>query len=132
MYDRAILLGLFRKILWSVEQTGKRIEPLRSGDDFLKSDTGLEKLGSICMQLIAIGETLKQRDKVTGGELLQRYPEVDWKSAKGMGDIITHHSFDIDAEAVFNTCVIHIPILRKTVEKIIKDFEEGKHRAKAE
>lgn len=126
MYDRAILLGLFRKILWSVEQIGKRIEPFRSGNDFLKSDTGLEKLDSICMQLVAIGETLKQRDKITGGELWQRYPEVDWKSAKGMKDIITHHYFDIDAEAVFNTCVIHIPILRKTVEKMIKDFEEGK------
>lgn len=89
MYDRAILLGLFRKILWSVEQIGKRIEPFRSGNDFLKSDTGLEKLDSICMQLVAIGETLKQIDKITGGELWQRYPEVDWKSAKGMRDIIT-------------------------------------------
>jgi len=39
----------------------------------------MEKLDSICMQLIAIGEGFKNLDKVTDHSLLPRYPEVDWK-----------------------------------------------------
>ena len=36
-----------------------------------------EKLDSICMQLIAIGEGLKNLDKVTHDFLLPRYPQVE-------------------------------------------------------
>ena len=43
--------------------------------------------------LIAIGESLKNLDKITGGSLLAKYPEVDWKGAKGARDIISHHYF---------------------------------------
>jgi len=52
---------------------------------------------------------------------LSKYPEVDWKKAMGMRDIITHHYADINAEAVFLTCQKKIPQLIKTIKKI----EEG-------
>lgn len=45
-------------------------------------------------------EALKQVDKLTGAKLLVKYPEIDWKKAKGMKDIVAHHYFDVDAEAV--------------------------------
>ncbi|MEN3184633.1 MAG: HepT-like ribonuclease domain-containing protein [Atribacterota bacterium] len=125
MYDCELLLELLRKILWSIEQILKRIKPIRSAEDFLKDDAGIEKLDSICMQLIAIGEAIKEIDRITDGKLLQLYPEVDWKSAKGMRDIIAHHYFDIDVEAVFNTCMVHIPLLRQTVAKIIEDLRSS-------
>ena len=34
------------------------------------------------MQLIAIGESLKNIDKITNKELLEKYPQIDWKGAK--------------------------------------------------
>jgi len=37
----------------------------------------MEKLDAICMQLIAIGESLKDIDKITGGSLLTAYPEIN-------------------------------------------------------
>lgn len=33
-------------------------------------------------------ESLKNLDKITGGELLARYPEVDWKKANGSHDFV--------------------------------------------
>ncbi len=39
------------------------------------------------MMLIAIGESLKKLDKITDGELLKKYPDIDWAGAKGMRDI---------------------------------------------
>lgn len=64
----------------------------------------MEKLDAICMQLIAIGEALKNLDKITNDSLLPNYPQIDWKKVKGMRDIISHHYFDIDAEAIY-TCL---------------------------
>jgi len=51
--------------------------------------------------LIAIGESLKKIDKITSNSLLDKYPQVDWKSAKGIRDIISHAYFDVNAEAVY-------------------------------
>ncbi len=56
------------------------------------------------MLFMAIGEALKNIDKITGGALLSQYPEIDWKGAIGFRDIIAHHYFDIDAEQVFWIC----------------------------
>lgn len=77
------------------------------------------------MMLIAIGESLKNLDKVTHASLLPRYPHVDWKGAKGVRDIISHHYFDLDAEAVFGICRDNIPELARTVEKMILDVVEN-------
>lgn len=45
----------------------ERFAPIRSVDDFTGSSAGMEKLDSICMQLIAIGESLKKIDTMTNG-----------------------------------------------------------------
>ena len=79
-------------------------------------------MDAICMMLIVIGESLKNLDKITDGTLLPRYPEVDWKKAKGMRDILTHHYVDINAEAVYYTCKEKIPLLRKTIQNMTEEL----------
>ena len=74
------------------------------------------------MQLINIGEALKQVDKIAGSRFLSRYESVDWKKAKGMRDIITHHYFDIDAEIVFSVCFNHLPVMESAVRQMINDL----------
>ena len=54
----------------------------------------MEKLDAICMQLIAIGESVKNLDKVTAGVLLANYPEFEWKRVMGLRDILSHHYFE--------------------------------------
>ena len=82
----------------------------------------MEKLDSICMLFIAIGEALKNIDKITGGSLLSQYPETDWKGAIGFRDIIAHHYFDIDAEQVFWICTHELEPLSATIKRMIKDL----------
>ena len=124
MYDKELVVEILRNIAWSIDQVTKRFQAIRSSDDFTKDDEGLEKLDSICMQLINIGEALKQVDKLTDSKLLADYPEMDWKKAKGMRDIITHHYFDIDAETVFVVCSEHIPEMKKVVDKILNNLQK--------
>ena len=121
MPERALLLETLTQIRDAAIRILKRFEPIKSSDDFLKDDTGLEKMDGICMQLIAIGESLKNVDKITDKKLLVNYPQVDWKSVKGMRDIISHHYFDLNAEAVFDVCENDIVVLKETVERMIRD-----------
>ncbi len=82
----------------------------------------MEKLDAICMQLITIGESLKNIDKVTDKTLLSAYPEIQWEKVKGMRDIISHHYFDVDADVIFSVCTNHIDPLHRTVKRMIADL----------
>ncbi|MBK8946944.1 MAG: DUF86 domain-containing protein [Ignavibacteriae bacterium] len=124
MYDIELIKEILNNILWSIEQINIRSSSVSNFEEFVKSNSGLEKLDSVCMQLINLGEALKQIDKITQNNLLINYSEVDWKSAKGMRDIITHHYFDIDAEVVFNVIKNRLPLMKETIMKITTDLED--------
>ncbi|MCB9211155.1 MAG: DUF86 domain-containing protein [Ignavibacteriales bacterium] len=123
MFDLELIREIFNNIVWSIDQITLRCEVINSYEEFVTSNEGLEKLDSVCMQLINIGEALKQIDKITKNDLLIKYEEIDWKSAKGMRDIITHHYFDIDAEVVFNVIRTKLPIMKDTINKIVSELE---------
>jgi uncharacterized protein with HEPN domain len=118
---------LVNEVLRQILEAGKRIERrfslVRHPEDFLANDEGIDRLDAICMMLITIGENLKNLDKLTNRTLLARYPGVDWRGAKGARDIISHHYFDLNAEAVFGICKNDIPTLTATVEKMIEDLK---------
>jgi uncharacterized protein with HEPN domain len=118
MYNQELVLAILSQILEASERIERRFLNIKSPDDFLKSDDGIDRLDAICMMLIAIGESLKYLDKISDGNLLESYPDVDWKGAKGIRDIISHHYFDIDAEIIFSVCKERLPILMRTVQKM--------------
>lgn len=120
--NKDLALEILSQILVSTQKIMKRFEPVLSAKDFTDSEAGMEKLDAVCMQLIAIGESLKNLDKVTNGTLLHKYKQIDWKKVKGLRDIISHHYFDLNAEAIFDVCENHIERLANTIELIIKDL----------
>ena len=124
MRDRELVLEILGQIEDAAKKILSRFQPIQEVNDFTDSPSGMEKMDAICMLLIVIGESLKNLDKITERALLTQYPAVDWKKAKGMRDILTHHYADINAEAVFNTCKEKIPQLRKTIRTILDDILE--------
>jgi len=125
MYDVGLVRDIFKNILWAIRQIEKRSKDIKSSDDFLNNDLGLEKLDSICMQLINIGEALKKIDKISYGNLFKKYSQIEWKRAMGMRDIITHHYFDIDSEIVYSVCKKKIPEMKKEIQKILKSLNNN-------
>ena len=125
MYNKELAVEILRQILHSLDTVAKRFLVISRVNDFYDSEEGLEKLDSICMQLIAIGESLKNLDKISGQSILTRYQEIDWKGAKGMRDIITHHYFNLDADLVFNVCNEKIGPMKNVIEQIIDDMTAG-------
>ena len=122
MYDKGLVLEVLTQIHQSATTVIKRFEPVKSANDFTDSDAGMEKRDAICMQLIAIGESLKNIDKATNKSLLPKYPQVKWDKIKGIRDIISHHYFDVDAEIIFDVCKNHIDELAQIINQIIKDI----------
>lgn len=118
MFDSELAHEILSQILTAANRIEKRSASMIKPDDFLISEESLDKLDAICMMLIAIGENLKNLDKITGGTLLPQYPEVDWKGAMGMRDIISHHYFDLNAEVVFTICKERIPGLVATIKRM--------------
>lgn len=125
MYDKELLIEVLNQIIKSAETILYRFQPIKNVKDFTSSPEGMEKLDSICMQLIAMGEGLKNIDKITSSSLLPKYPDVNWKGAKAMRDIIGHHYFEIDAEVIFDVCLNKIETLRDTIKKILVDIEKS-------
>ncbi len=74
-----MLLEILGQIHKLTETILFQFEPVKNVSDFTGSPAGMEKLDSICMPLIAIGESLKKLDKITEGELFKKYPDKDIK-----------------------------------------------------
>lgn len=122
MYDRELVCDIISTIEDVLILLCRRTEHISSADDFLCSDGGMILLDSICMKLVAVGESVKNIDKVTNKQLLCQYQMINWKDVMGMRDIIAHHYFDIDAEQIYKTIKEDLPPLLKVLHEKHQDL----------
>lgn len=123
MYNKDLACSLLRLIIENLEIIQKRTMNIHSPQDFSSSEPGMILLDSVCMKLAAVGESIKNLDKITNKELLIQYPQIKWKQAMGMRDIIVHHYFDVDAEEIYKTLQEDIPDLMNVLGKMKNDLE---------
>ena len=123
MCKSQIIESLLKKISQTVERILANSETITSPSFYLLTPSGMERLESTCMLLIAIGEGVKGVDKLTDKKLLSFYPEMDWKGVMGMRDIIAHHYFDLDAEIVYDVIKHDLPKLKDLLQQIIDDLK---------
>lgn len=121
--QRSLALDILYDILSAIERLQERTSRIHDVDDFLGSSDGMILLDATCMLLIAIGESLKNLDKVTEGRLLPTYPSIPWKQVKGMRDIISHHYFDVDPAQVLWIMMNEITPLKTAIKTFIEKLE---------
>ena len=109
----------------AINRLQERTKNILSVDDFLTSPVGMGKLDAACMVLIAIGESIKNLDKVSEGKLLSTYPSIPWKRVMGIRDIMAHHYFEVDADVVYEVVKKELEPLKQAIA-FFKDqlFEE--------
>jgi uncharacterized protein with HEPN domain len=122
--QRELALDILIDIQSAIERIRERTKGIRSVDDFLSSEQGMIVLDATCMLLIAVGESLKNLDKVTEGKLLPTYPSIPWKQVKGLRDIIAHHYFDIDASQIFWILSNELTPLEQALQFFINSLTE--------
>ena len=115
MHKREMVEAMLGKIEQAIERILDNSRPIDSYHYYLVSPGGMERLESI-------GEGLKGIDKLTEKLLFAKYPEVDWKGAMGMRDIIAHHYFDLDAAVVYDVVKNYLPFMLATIKKIRKEL----------
>ena len=122
--QRELALDILIDIQSAIERIRERTKGIRSVDGFLSSEQGMIVLDATCMLLIAVGESLKNLDKVTEGKLLPTYPSIPWKQVKGLRDIIAHHYFDIDASQIFWILSNELTPLEQALQFFINSLSE--------
>ena len=88
---------------------------VKSVDDYYMSSGGMQKLAANCMLIEAIGEGVKQIDKITKGKLLAERPEIPWLDVMGMRNHIAHGYFDIDGDLIFTTIKNDLDALQEAI-----------------
>lgn len=126
MCKSLMTLHVLELISASLKEIQKRSDRIISVDDFLTSESGVILLDSICMKLSAVGESVKNLDKITNHQLLVKYPEIPWKNVMGVRDFIVHHYFEVDADVIFEICKTDVPSLLSVVEQMIDDLRKYK------
>lgn len=90
--------------------------------DLGKTIEDIKTFRAICMGEQNIGEAVVQLDHLTQGRLFELYPDIDWRSVKGMKNHIVHEYLDIDERAIIATAKKDIPKLETTVQQIKEDI----------
>lgn len=75
-------------------------------DDYYSTPEGMKNLAASCMLIEAIGEGVKQIDKLTQSRLLDERPEIPWQDVIGIRNHIAHGYFDIDGDIVLDVIKI--------------------------
>ncbi|HCC85932.1 MAG TPA: antitoxin [Porphyromonadaceae bacterium] len=127
MYDWVLIMSGLRNIEKSLLHILDRTSWIETVDDFLKTPAGVDALDIAAIRLMAVGEEIKKIEKRSGGELLSRYPEIEWRDIMGFRDFIAHAYFHIDASVVFDTVQNNIHPLLTTIQQIIADLEKQDH-----
>ena len=122
MHDEELLYYSLKRIASTIERIINNSKTIDDSQYYVLSPAGMERLESTCMLLLAIGESIKGIDKMTQKQLLPSYPEVDWKGAMGIRDIIAHHYFDIDESIVFDVVKNKLPGMLETINKMIEEL----------
>lgn len=73
------------------------------------------RLYAIAYALQIIGEAVKNIPQ----EIREKYPEVEWRGAAGLRDVIAHAYFKIDAGEIWSIAVNDLPVLRQQVVAIL-------------
>ena len=112
----AMVYETLKNIDSAITRLQERSIEIHSANDYLTSPIGMEKLDAACMVLIALGESVKTLDKLTDKRLLPTYPSIDWKGVMGVRDIIAHHYFEVDPDAVFSIIKNDLSPLKEAIQ----------------
>jgi uncharacterized protein with HEPN domain len=82
MFDRELVISILGQIDEALEKIKARTAHIQNAAFFTDSSEGMEKLDSVSMLLIAIGESLKNIDKITGGVFCRDTPKSTGQAQK--------------------------------------------------
>jgi uncharacterized protein with HEPN domain len=93
----------------------KRIEEYVEGFDRNKFDKDTRTQDAVIRQLAIIGEASKKVPKPTKS----KNPNIDWRAAAGMRDVLIHDYPNVIVKVVWETATKDVPKLLEDIKKLI-------------
>lgn len=115
--------GLFNQIRQAILHLKEWNQDILSSDDYYCSPEGMKVLAASCMLIEAIGESVRQIDKISQSKLLCERPEIPWQDVIGIRTHIAHGYFDIDGDMVLDVVKNDLDDLLTAVEYFVDKFQ---------
>lgn len=116
------IAGTLLQIKKAIEQLQDWNKDIQNVDDYYSSPEGMKNLAASCMLIEAIGEGVKQIDKLTQSRLLDERPEIPWQDVIGIRNHIAHGYFDIDGDIVLDVIKNNLDELLAAINYFITKF----------
>ena len=116
------IAGTLLQIKKAIEQLQDWNKDILNVDDYYSTPEGMKNLAASCMLIEAIGEGVKQIDKLTQSRLLDERPEIPWQDVIGIRNHIAHGYFDIDGDIVLDVIKNNLGELLAAINYFITKF----------
>lgn len=116
------ITGTLLQIKKAIEQLQDWNKDILNVDDYYSTPEGMKNLAASCMLIEAIGEGVKQIDKLTQSRLLDERPEIPWQDVIGIRNHIAHGYFDIDGDIVLDVIKNNLDELLAAINYFITKF----------
>lgn len=116
------IAGTLLQIKKAIEQLQDWNKDIQNVDDYYSTPEGMKNLAASCMLIEAIGEGVKQIDKLTQSRLLDERQEIPWQDVIGIRNHIAHGYFDIDGDIVLDVIKNNLDELLAAINYFITKF----------
>ena len=116
------IAGTLLQIKKAIEQLQDWNKDIQNVDDYYSTPDGMKNLAASCMLIEAIGEGVKQIDKLTQSRWLDERPEIPWQDVIGIRNHIAHGYFDIDGDIVLDVIKNNLDELLAAINYFITKF----------
>lgn len=116
------IAGTLLQIKKAIEQLQDWNKDIQNVDDYYSTPEGMKNLAASCMLIEAIGEGVKQIDKLTQSRLFNERPEIPWQDVIGIRNHIAHGYFDIDGDIVLDVIKNNLDELLAAINYFITKF----------
>jgi uncharacterized protein with HEPN domain len=83
---------------------------------FVKDSCRIE---AVLFNFMIIGEAAKMVPE----SIRSRYPDVEWRGAAALRDIVAHHYFGLDIEKIWRIIQSDLPTLREQLQRMLAENE---------
>ena len=68
-------------------------------------------------------QIISEAAKALPKELTDRYPEIDWRGVRGLGDVLRHDYERVDADTLWEILTEKLPELAPVIVRMIDDLD---------
>ncbi|MBL7825558.1 MAG: DUF86 domain-containing protein [Saprospiraceae bacterium] len=94
------------------------IEGFVRGVSQVAFESNLEKQDAVIRRLAIIGEAIKHVPE----NIRTKYPEVPWRDAAGLRDVVVHEYFGVSLEVIWGVAIRELPILKQQIRRIQEEL----------